>query len=84
MTDDARTDPGRSRDPEGTGGVAAHRRRRRGLLAAGGVVVAGLLAWLAFGYFGVQAIVLDDEVDQAGPVFDSGAGAASTGRKSLA
>ena len=32
------------------------------------VVVAGL-AWLAFGFFGIQAAFIDDEVDEAGPVF---------------
>ncbi len=42
-------------------------------LAVGGVVAAGLLAWLAFGFFGVQTLWVDDEVDEAGPVFDSGA-----------
>ncbi|MBL8776011.1 MAG: DM13 domain-containing protein [Acidimicrobiales bacterium] len=51
------------------------RSRRRWYLVAGGVAAAALVAWLAFGYFGVQAAFLDDEVDQAGPVFDSGAGA---------
>lgn len=48
---------------------------------AGVVVIAGL----AFGVFGVQALFFDREVDEAGPTFDSGAtappvdgGAAST------
>jgi len=37
--------------------------------------VAGLaiLAWLAFGYFGVQTLFTDDEVNEAAPVFASGA-----------
>ncbi|HMQ27157.1 MAG TPA: DM13 domain-containing protein [Acidimicrobiales bacterium] len=65
-TSDARTDDGA--DPP-------HRNRRRWYLAAGGIAVAALVAWLAFGYFGVQAAFIDDEVDQAGPVFDSGASA---------
>ena len=50
-------------------------RRRRWPLVAGGVAAVAIVAWLAFGYFGVQAAFIDDEVDQAGPVFDSGAGA---------
>ncbi|MGH1506342.1 MAG: hypothetical protein ACRBI6_22515 [Acidimicrobiales bacterium] len=39
-------------------------------LGAGAVVVA-VVAWLAFGYFGIQAAFLDDEVDEAGPIFDA-------------
>ena len=39
------------------------------------VVVAGL-AWLAFGFFGVHTLFIDDTVDDAGPVFDSGVAAA--------
>ncbi|MDH3678379.1 MAG: DM13 domain-containing protein [Acidimicrobiia bacterium] len=38
--------------------------------AAGGLVVA-FLAWLAFGFFGIQSAFIDDEVDEAGPVFAS-------------
>jgi hypothetical protein len=48
-------------------------RRHRvavGITAVGGVALA---AWLAFGYFGIQTLWIDDEVDEAGPVFDSGA-----------
>jgi hypothetical protein len=48
-------------------------RRHRVALIVGGVVGLGLAAWLAFGFFGVQALFLDDEVDEAGPVFESGA-----------
>ncbi|MGK2947629.1 MAG: DM13 domain-containing protein [Acidimicrobiales bacterium] len=36
-------------------------------------LVAGV--YLAFGYFGVHKLFVDDEVDEAGPVFDSGASA---------
>jgi hypothetical protein len=39
------------------------------------VVVVGLVAYLAFGVFGVQFLFIDDEVDEAAPVFASGAGA---------
>ena len=48
---------------------------RRHLLgiAVAGVVGIGVLAWLAFGYFGVQTLWVDDEVNEAGPTFDSGA-----------
>ena len=37
--------------------------------AAGVALVFGL-AWLAFGYFGVHTLFIDDVVDEAGPVFD--------------
>ena len=60
-------------DAEPSGSVAGFVRRRWKLLLAGGVVVAAGLAWLAFGYFGVHTLFIDDKVDEAGPVFDSGA-----------
>jgi len=76
MTDDIHTEPSGTSDSRTDDGAdPAHRSRRRWYLATGGVVVAALVAWLAFGYFGVQAAFIDDEVDQAGPVFDSGASA---------
>jgi hypothetical protein len=48
-------------------------RRNAMALSVGAVVGLGVVAWLAFGYFGVQTLWVDDEVDEAGPVFDSGA-----------
>ena len=33
------------------------------------LVIAGALAWLAFGYFGIHGLVIDDVVDDATPVF---------------
>lgn len=62
-------------DPPIGAGAQPERRRRRWPLIAAGVAAVAIVAWLAFGYFGVQAAFIDDEVDQAGPVFDSGAGA---------
>jgi Electron transfer DM13 len=56
------TAPGRS------GFVSRH---RWALLVSAVALVAG--AWLAFGYFSVQSLWIDDEVDDAMPVFDSGA-----------
>lgn len=44
------------------------------------VVVAGmlgLLAWLAFGFFGIQAAFIDNVVDEDGPIFDLAAPAAA-------
>lgn len=38
-------------------------------LPVAGVVLAGL-AWLAFGFFGIQTAFIDDEVSEAAPVFD--------------
>ena len=39
----------------------------------GGLVGLGILAFLAFGVFGIQTKFFDDEVAEDGPVFDSGA-----------
>ncbi len=39
------------------------------LLGGIAVVIAGFLAWLAFGFFGIQAAFIDDEVSEGGPVF---------------
>ncbi len=36
--------------------------------------LAALVGWLAFGYFGVHTLFIDEEVDEAAPIFDSGAG----------
>jgi hypothetical protein len=33
------------------------------------------ISYLAFGVFAIQTLFIDDKVDEAGPVFDSGAGA---------
>jgi Electron transfer DM13 len=35
-----------------------------------GVIVTGIVAWLAFGYFGVQGLVIDETVNEAVPTFD--------------
>ena len=43
--------------------------RRRPVLIAVAVVASGVAVWLAFGWFGVQQLVLDDEVDEAPPTF---------------
>ncbi len=40
-----------------------------------GLAAAALIGWLAFGYFGIHTLFIDDRVDEAAPVFDSGAGA---------
>ncbi len=42
------------------------------------VVVVAVLAVLAFGFFGIQSAFIDNEVDEAGPTFDSGGEAIST------
>jgi len=39
----------------------------------GGLLGLGILAFLAFGVFGIQTKFFDDEVAEDGPVFDSGA-----------
>ncbi len=45
--------------------------RNKPLGAAIGLLAAAVLAWLAFGYFGIQAAFIDDEVNEAGPIFDA-------------
>jgi hypothetical protein len=48
-------------------------RRHLAVLSVAAVAGLAVIAWLAFGYFGVQTLWVDDEVDDAGPVFESGA-----------
>ncbi|MEQ8718994.1 MAG: DM13 domain-containing protein [Acidimicrobiales bacterium] len=48
------------------------RRQWRWIVPGTAVVIAGL-AWLAFGYFGVHTLFIDNKVDEDGPVFASGA-----------
>jgi hypothetical protein len=43
------------------------------ILTPVGVLIGALVAYLAFGVFGVHTLFIDDEVDEAGPVFASGA-----------
>ncbi len=43
--------------------------KNKPLLAGIGVVLLGILGWLAFGFFGIQAAFIDNEVDEGGPVF---------------
>ncbi len=52
-------------------------RSHLAIVLAAVLVVVGLLAYLAFGVFGVQFLFIDDKVDEAAPVFESGAGAAA-------
>lgn len=42
------------------------------IVVPAGILVIGVLAFLAFGVFGVHTLFIDDVVDEAGPVFDSG------------
>jgi hypothetical protein len=51
------------------------RRNPKIVLPVSAVVVG--VAYLAFGVFGVHTLFIDDEVDEDGPVFDSGVGAAA-------
>lgn len=48
-------------------------RRNVGWVAPVAVVLAVFAGWLAFGYFGFQTILFDDEVNEDVPVFASGA-----------
>lgn len=59
--------------PELPAHLRRHRRSRRPLWIGGGAVVVAVLAFLAFGVFGVQALWIDDQVAEAAPTFSSGA-----------
>lgn len=48
-----------------------HSRRNIAIVASASVIVLAGLAWLAFGYFGVQTLFIDDEVSESAPVFDA-------------
>ena len=43
--------------------------RRRPVLIGAALVAVAAGAWLAFGWFGVQGLLVDDTVDEAAPVF---------------
>ncbi len=43
--------------------------RNKPLVIAVGAVLAAFVAWLAFGFFGIQAAFTDNEVSEAGPIF---------------
>jgi len=49
------------------------KKSRAPLFIGAGVVVLAVVAFLAFGVFGVQTLFTDKEVAEAGPTFDSGA-----------
>jgi hypothetical protein len=48
-------------------------RRHKLAVGVGVLLATGLLAYLAFGFFGVHTLFIDDEVNEAGPVFASAA-----------
>ena len=50
------------------------RRNLKIVLPVTAVVLVGV-GFLAFGVFGVHTLFIDDRVDEAGPVFDSGVAA---------
>lgn len=64
-----------STDPSTRPGLLARLREHWLIATVGGGVVVAAVAWLAFGYFGIHTLFFDDEVNEATPVFDSGAGA---------
>ena len=49
-------------------------RRRPFISGAGAVLVLGVAAWLAFGFFGIHTLFIDEKVDEANP-FAAGQGA---------
>lgn len=49
--------------------------RNRKVLIPAALVATAVVAFLAFGVFGIHTLFIDNEVDEAGPVFASGAGA---------
>ncbi len=48
-------------------------KRNPAVAIFGGIVAVGIVAFLAFGVFGIHTAFFDDEVSEDGPVFDSGA-----------
>ena len=48
-------------------------RRRWKIALPVGIAGLALVGWLAFGYFAIQTLFIDDKVNEAGPVFESGA-----------
>lgn len=44
-------------------------KNNKPLLAVGGLAIIAILAWLAFGFFGIQSAFIDNEVSEAGPTF---------------
>ena len=46
-------------------------KNNKGPFGIAAVVGIGVLGWLAFGFFGIQAAFIDDVVDESGPVFDA-------------
>jgi len=53
------------------------RKHPLGIGTGAAVLLVGL-AWLAFGFFGVQTLFVDEVVDEAGPVFDATPATVST------
>ncbi len=45
--------------------------KNKPLVAGVGVVLVAALAWLTFGFFGIQSAFIDNEVNEAGPAFGS-------------
>ncbi len=41
------------------------------LIAVGGILAVAFVAWLAFGFFGIQSAFIDNEVSEGGPTFAS-------------
>lgn len=64
-TNETNAGPIWKRNPTATAGIAA--------------ALVAVVAWLAFGFFGIQSAFLDDEVDEAGPVFNTEAGGTDQG-----
>lgn len=48
-------------------------KKRKTLIGGLGLVGLIAVAWLAFGFFGIQSAFIDSEVDEAGPIFAASA-----------
>lgn len=59
-------------------------RGNKAIAAAGAIAIVAGLAWLAFGFFGIHTLFVDDVVDEAAPVFESGLTGDDVGADTLA
>ena len=63
--------------------IPGNRLALAGAVGLGALVVLAGVAWLAFGFFGIQTAFTDEQVDEGGPVFAGGSGEEADGTGAL-